>query len=668
MGKLNLSPVTRKALAEAFAIWAPPKREKPSRWMESEYVISAEGESAEPGKYSFSRYAFLRDPFDWVVDPDIELVVLPKAAQIGFTTGFTGLVASLVDNDPSRILVAMPTQDEGKIWSKDRFDPQVAATPALRGKIKPAKSRDGNNTLLHKRFPGGTLKIVGANSSTGLSSWPAKYAFADEVDRYPLSAGGEGDPIALIRKRLQTWLKRGGKLVLGSTPKVEQTSIIWHYHQLGDQQRYHVPCPHKECGEAHPLEWENLRWEPGKPETAAYVCPACGTLWSDLDRLGAIQKGHWAPTVTAPVDPKIRSAWIDGLLSPHVTHVELATGWLACETNDQRQAFTNLYLGRPWKIVGEAPEWKRLFDRREHWSPSKLPAPVLLLTCGVDVQKDRLEARVWGWGRGKQSWLIDTRIIMGSPTLAATWKGLSALLEETWTHESGAEIGIARMAVDCGYASTEVYAWVRQHGSRTMAVKGDSRGAALLGVPAGVELKGIKRRRSGVKVWPVNSDKAKEAFYGWLRLESPDAGEDFTPGYVHLPDYIGEDEIRQLTAEEQVVERTRMGFAKMVWRLKAGRRNEALDCRSYAHAAAVQLGLDRFGDVAWSRFEASIWPKGAPKDDEARESAPVDAPVVVAAARKPEQAPVASPVASQGWLGGKQATNRPRGSWLKRGR
>lgn len=662
MARLNLSPATRKALAEAFKLWAPPRREPPSRWMEREYVISAEGESAEPGRYSFARYAFLKQAFDWTVDPDVELVVLPKAAQIGFTTGFTGLVASLVDNDPSRILVAMPTQDEGKIWSKDRFTPQAAATPALRGKIKPAKSRDGNNSLLHKRFPGGTLKVVGANSSTGLSSWPAKYAFADEVDRYPLSAGGEGDPIALIRKRLQTWLKRGGKLVLGSTPKVEQTSIIWHYFLLGDQQRFHVPCPH--CGDARPLEWENLRWDEGKPDTAAYVCPSCGSLWSDLDRLNAVSKGHWAPTVTDPVDPKIRSAWIDGLLSPHVTHVELATGWLACETDEQRMAFVNLYLGRPWKVIGEAPEWQRLFDRRERWSPDRLPAGVLFLTAGVDVQKDRLEARIWGWGRDKQSWLIEARVILGAPTDAATWKRLSALLEETWTHESGAELGIVRMAVDSGYAAPEVYAWCRQHGSRVMAIKGHTRGAAILSMPISVEIKGRKRMKSGVRVWPVNSDLGKEVFYGWLKLDRPADGRSYPPCYVHIPDYIAEDELRQLTSEEQVAERTRLGFKRMVWRLKGGCRNEGLDGRVYAHAAALQLGLDRFGEATWQRFEASLWPDGTPEEAENIPEVITERPKAAKPAARAVPAdtppPARAPATSGGWLKGRNS------SWLGR--
>jgi phage terminase large subunit GpA-like protein len=255
-----MHPASRTALRNSLAVYEPPARTPPSKWMETGYVVSAE-ESAEPGLYSFDRYAYLREIFDSFVDPDVEMVVVPKAAQTGWTTGFTGFVGSVIANDPCRILIAMPTQDEAEIWSKDRFEPNLAVTPALRSKIKPAKSRDGNNKILHKRFPGGSVKIVGANSSTGLSSWPAKFAMCDEVDRYPLSAGGEGDPIALVRKRLQTWLRRGSTLGLGSTPKVEQTSIIWHYYLLGDQRRWFAPCPR--CKAEHAIDWDHIKWAPG---------------------------------------------------------------------------------------------------------------------------------------------------------------------------------------------------------------------------------------------------------------------------------------------------------------------------------------------------------------------------------------------------------------------
>lgn len=626
-----MGPATASSLRKAFAIWKAPKRVPPSEWLETEYVISAE-ESAEPGRYSFGRYAYLRDVVDWFADPDVEMIALPKAAQTGWTTVFTGFVGSIIENDPCRVLVAMPTQDEAEVWSKDRLEPNLAATPSLRAKIKPAKSRDGNNKILHKRFPGGSLKIVGANSSTGLSSWPAKYAMADEVDRYPLSAGGEGDPIALLRKRLQTWLARGGKLGLGSTPKVEQTSIIWHYYTLGDQRRWFVPCAH--CGEHSTMEWENLRWAEGKPETAAYHCPACGTAWSDIDRLIAVSQGEWRATAE-PQDRKIRSAWIDGLLSPHVTHVEMATKWLACDTDEQRQAFVNLYLGRPWRLRGDAPDWQRLYDRREDWPGNKLPAGALLLTAGVDVQKDRIEARVWAWGRGRQSWLADAHIIQGDTSRAEPWAALSELLERSYPHVSGADMKIARMAVDSGYATAEVYRWARRYVGRVLVVKGapDSFRQPL-GVPSATEVAGSKRSRSGIKVWPVGGGYLKEQFYGWLRLDAPVDGQPYPDGYVHLPRWAGDDEIKQITAEELVTERTRAGFARQVWR-KVRERNEALDCRVYAYAAACQMGMERFSEERWAQFGMTLGetvpavaaPKPAPT------AAVTEAPAVAAAAQ-----------------------------------
>lgn len=617
---MRLTPATSAARRKAFELWAAPSRLPPSQWMESEYVISSE-ESAEPGRYSFARYAYLRDPLDWFADPDIEMIALPKAAQTGWTTGFTGFVGSVIANDPCRVLVALPTESEAEVWSKDRLVPNLASSPSLREKIRPAKSRDGSNRVLHKKFAGGALKIVGANSSTGLSSWPAKYAFCDETDRYPLSAGGEGDPIALVRKRLQTWLRRGGKLGIGSTPKIEQTSIIWHYYLLGDQRRWHVPCPH--CDAEQTLEWENLRWDEGKPETAAYYCPECGAAWSDIDRLIAVSKGHWRSTAT-PQDPKIRSAWIDGFLSPHVTHGEMATAWRACETDEQRQAFVNLYLGRPWKVRGDAPDWQRLYDRREDWPDNKLPAGALFLTAGVDVQRDRIEARVIAWGRGRQSWLADRRILMGDTSRAETWAQLNEVLDSSWPHVSGAELKIARMAVDSGYAAAEVYRWAKRHPARVLVIKGMPDGFRQpIGVPALAEVAGRKRSRSGTKVWPVGGGYIKEMLYGWLRLDAPVDGQPYPPGYVHLPKWADDSEIKQITSEELVTEKTRHGFAKQVWS-KVRERNEALDCWIYAYAAACQIGIERFGDARWQQFEMTLGEAAPPPS--ATAPAPADRP------------------------------------------
>lgn len=596
-----LSLATSGALTEAWRLWAPPIRRRPSEWLEAEYALAPE-ESATPGRYSFARHEFLREIADSLSDPDIEMVVLGKAAQTGWTTVLTGLICQVAASDPSRILMVMPTESEGEIWSKDRFEPNARATRATRSLLRPVKSRDANNTILHKRFPGGSIKIVGANSPVGLASWPAKYTLLDEVDRYPLSAGDEGDPIALVRKRAQTWLRRGGKLLMGSTPGNEGESTVWHYYAQGDQRKWMVPC--HECGERQELRFapaEDRRggvvWSDGEPGRACYVCERCGCCWTDLERLANVRLGVWQATAVG--DPKIRSYHVGGLLSPDVTHAELARKWLAAETDEQRKAVVNTDIGLPWRVRGDAPEWQRLYERREDLDPAVVPMPVEMVTAGVDVQKDRIEARVWGWAKDKQSWLLDVRIMLGDTSRGEVWGELDGLLAEVWRREDGTVLPIERMAVDTGYATNQVYEWAKRHNRRTvMLVKGQPRGPAILTPPTAVQVRrqNGKIAKAGVRVWGVYGDALKSQFYGWLRLDAPLDGEEHPPGYVHVPRWVSDDEIKQMTAEHQVVDKVKGGFRRLVWALQAGRRNEGLDCRVYAHAAAIEAGLDRLGD------------------------------------------------------------------------
>ena len=100
--------------------------------------------------------------------------------------------------------------------------------------------------------------------------------------------------------------------------------------------------------------------------------------------------------------------------------------------------------------------------RRAIASAAKVPRCGLLLTAGADVQKDRIEVSVWAWGRDKQSWLVEHRVIDGDTSRDEVWAALTAMLDGTWPHETGAEIPIRRLAVDSGYATQEVYAWARR--------------------------------------------------------------------------------------------------------------------------------------------------------------------------------------------------------------
>jgi phage terminase large subunit GpA-like protein len=586
-------------------MWEPPPRIKPSVWMERELTVPSE-ESAVPGRYRFTRHEFLREIVDSAVDPDIEVMAVQKPAQVGWTLAFTGLATYFVRCDPSRILIGQPTGDECEVWSKDRLEPVVRASPTVAALIRPAKQRDANNKILHKRFPGGAMKIVSANSPTGLASWPAKRILLDEVDRYPASAGDEGDPISLVKKRAQTYLRRGGKLLAGSTPDIANLSLIEDLVDQGDRRVWLVPCHHGGCGHEQRLEFERLKWDRGDqgehlPRTAAYRCEACDRPWSDMERIANVARGRWVPT--APPS-NVRSFLIDGLMSPDVMHAELAREWLAAKTDEKRKVFVNTYLGRTWSEETDAPDWEDLARRLESWPRRVLPEGVMLLCCGVDVQKNRLEYRVWGFGRGGEAWLVESEVIPGGPGDAEAWAQVDGLLDRSWPAANGEPVRLDRLAVDSGAFTEEVYGWGRRYrfDNRVMLVKGDARQALVVGPRQVQEWAATgKKAKFGVAITIVGTNKAKDYLLRKLRLPKPLSGEDVPAGYIHLPDWAPEEELQQMVAERRVKQTNRRGYTEYVWKIKPGDRNEALDCLVYAYAGACALGLWSAPAGWWAR-------------------------------------------------------------------
>jgi phage terminase large subunit GpA-like protein len=273
------------------------------------------------------------------------------------------------------------------------------------------------------------------------------------------------------------------------------------------------------------------------------------------------------------------------------------------------QVFVNTVLGETWTLLGEAPEWQKLYDRRESYKVGTVPPGGLFLTAGADVQKDRIEVEITAWGRGKESWSVDYRVLEGDTSRPQVWEKLTGLLSETFPTASGTELPILQLAVDSGFATIEVYQWARRQGGRVLVIKGDSRTPALIGSASPVEVgpAGAKLKR-GVRVWPVNSGMAKEELYRWLRLDRPTdedlaKGTPFPPGYCHLPRY-SEEYFKQITAE-QLVTKIVKGYRRHEWQ-KMRERNEALDCRVYARAAAGRVGIDRFQEKHWGDLERRV--------------------------------------------------------------
>jgi phage terminase large subunit GpA-like protein len=573
--------------------------------------------SAEPGRWRTSRTPYLKDIMDCLSpNSPVERVVFMKAAQVGATECGNCWIGYVIDHAPGPMMAVSPTVDMAKRNSKQRIDPLIEESPVLAELIAPARSRDAGNTILTKEFRGGVLVMTGANSAVGLRSMPARYLFLDEVDGYPLDVEGEGDAISLAEARTRTFSRR--KIFIVSTPTISGVSAIEREYQASDQRRFFVPCPH--CRHRQWLRFEQLRWQRGpegaKPETAAYLCESCEQLIDEHHKSWLLENGQWQ--ATAPHNAgKTAGFHISSLYSPvgWRSWKEIAAAWESALSKDTGSAsaiktFKNTELGETWVEEGEAPDWQRLLERREDYAIGRIPTGGMLLVGGADVQKDRIEVSIWAFGRGKEAWLIEHRVLMGDTARADVWTALAGLLGESWTHACGASLPLARLALDSGYATQETYAFVRAcRDPRLMAVKGVARGAALVGTPTAVDASvNGKRLRRGVKVFTVVGSIAKLELYNNLRKVCDVASDGTTPvypaGFVHLPK-VDSEFLQQLCAEQLITRRDRNGFAHREWQ-KMRERNEALDCYVYARAAAAASGLDRFEERHFQELERQL--------------------------------------------------------------
>jgi phage terminase large subunit GpA-like protein len=575
-----------------------------SEWADAHRWLSSRA-AAEPGRYRTARAPYLRAIMD-ALSPKhpAQRISFMKAAQVGATEAGNNWIGFVIHHAPGPMLAVLPTVEMAKRTSRGRIDPLIEDSPALKERVSPARSRDAGNSMLSKEFPGGILVLTGANSATGLRSMPARYVFLDEVDAYPASADEEGDPVTLAEARTTTFAHRR-KVFMVSTPTVRGLSRIEREFEASDQRRYFVPCPH--CGHMQWLRFERLRWGKGKPETAMYHCEGCEKPIAEHHKTEMLARGEWRATAVS-ANPHAIGFHLSALYSPigWKSWVQIARDWLAAQGSDEMlRAARNTLLGETWIESGEAPEWQRLADRRFAFL-AQIPAGGLFLTAGADVQKDRIEVDVWAWGRGLESWLVDHIVIPGGPDDPACWDKLTALLGQTWVHEHGAVMTLAKLAIDTGYEAAAVYAWSRKQGIAQVApvkgLEGFNRATPVSGptyVDATVNGRKLKR---GARLWTVATATFKAETYRYLRIERPEQDAPVPAGTIHLPDWADSEWLKQLVAEQLVTIRDKRGYARQEWQ-KMRERNEALDARVYARAAAWILGADRFDERMWRQLE-----------------------------------------------------------------
>lgn len=578
-----------------------------SQWADEHRVLSQKS-SSEPGYWRTSRTPFLKEIMDCLsATSPVREITFMKGAQIGGTEAGLNWLGYLIDHAPGPILAVSPTVELAKRSSKQRLAPLIEECPRLREKVKDSKSRDSGNTILMKEFPGGLLVLTGANSAVGLRSLPARYLFLDELDAYPQDVDGEGDPVALAKKRSNAFASRR-KIFYCSTPLIAGRSRIEEKYEDSDKRKYFVPCP--ECNEFQWLHWAQVKWPDGQPLDAWYECEHCQCKIENWQKTKMLAGGEWRAEKPGHKKGRVVGFHLSSLYSPvgWVDWGELADEFVHAKDNiEALKTFVNTVLGETWKDKGDAPDWKRLHDNRLDYKTNIIPPEVCLITAGADIQKDRIEVEIVGWQRNKISWSIDYRVFMGNTDNpdSEPWRELAELSHEIWQTPTEQEIHLSMLAVDSGYNTSTVYAWCRRFSmTRVVAIKGSDSQTIAVGQPKAIDVN-IKRRRmrGASKVFTIGVGLLKHELYGWLRLPTPDEGKPPPYGFCHFPQY-NEEYFKQLTAEELQVKLVR-GYKHYEW-IKKRPRNEALDCRLYARAAASIKGIDRFKESHWQKLENDL--------------------------------------------------------------
>jgi phage terminase large subunit GpA-like protein len=610
MSSFQSSPDSLAALdagiLASLALFTPPQELTVSQWADLHARLPREG-SPEPGQWRTDRACYQREMMDVVNEPGIETVIYMIAAQCGKTACMLNTLFYFSAHDPSPILWVMPTLILAEDISKERIATAIRDTPILTPLFGSVKTRSSNNTTIKKKFPGGFLALAGANAPSTLASRPARILFGDEVDDYPASSGTKGDPLTIADARTTNFWNR--RKIFASTPSIKNASRIEKLLGNSDMRVYEVQCPH--CHTYQELVWESLRW-PGpksgaarhEPSQCYYVCiHGCEILEVEKpDMIRDAQGGgtaRWRKTNPGGGDGHTAGFQLSVLYSPWKTWESLIGDWLkAYKKPQERKAFINTRLARTYEIFGETVDDGELMKRRIVYE-AEVPAEALVLTAGLDVQADRVEGEIVGWGREGESWSIDYFIVRGNPAMAELWKEVDEILKRSYRHASGARLRIATAFIDSGYHAAAVYRFVRpRQVRRVFASKGMSGPAVPLTKP-----RAQRAHKSRVELRIIGIDTAKESLYANLKVETIGAG------FCHFPSgYLDEqgatvqrnvydrDYFEQLTAEKLITEMDGMTPVRK-W-VKKRERNEALDCRVLAMAALDDLNIRNWDKLA----------------------------------------------------------------------
>ncbi|MGE0717192.1 MAG: phage terminase large subunit family protein [Alphaproteobacteria bacterium] len=602
-------------MAAAFAVGlAPAPQMTTSAWAEEYRVVP--DKSAYAGKWRNDVFPPLVEIMDRLSphDPAQRVTVL-KPAQVGVSEVLANAVFAFVDLDPCDIMIVHPTRDGVRDWDVEKFQPAIDATPRMKAKIRPAKSRDGDgSTARRKRFLGGDILLAGANSAAGLRQHSVRALFKDDWSGWPRDVDGQGDPDRMAEARQDSFRASGRwKTAQVSTPtNAGSCRTTAAYDEADHKGRWLCPCP--DCGHRQELRFfpdgegrGGLRWNDQRPYEARYACAACGVLIPETAKRAMVAAGAWAWEHVFP-DGHHWAFRFSKVIAPSEPWDSLVAKWLSAKGDPEAErAFFNLDEGQAYEEKGDAPKWEVLKKRAEDYPPGRLPAGAWLVTIGCDVQAPLIYYEAVAWGPGRESWSIEAGQLHGDTALdpgeGEVWQALDALYERRWPLANGRAVQAEMLAIDAGFHTDQVCRWVARR-PYAMAVKGaPGWGRGIFGLrPQKQEttFRGTAKKR-GVAIWPVFVWSLKGELYANLAKEPTSAG--WEAGACHFPTAHPDAWFQQLTAD-YLHRHERKGAIVQEWRTKG--ENHWHDCRIYAraglHRAEQRLGL-AYGDAAaWARL------------------------------------------------------------------
>lgn len=592
---------TKRLFQKLMKSFATPPDMTVSQWADAYRMLSPEA-SAEPGKWRTDRAPYQREIMDAVSDDRCEKVVIMSSAQVGKSEIILNMIGYHIDYDPAPIMYVLPTDSMAETFSKDRVSPMIRDTPSLKEKVENVKSRSSGNTIYHKSFQGGHLTFIGANTPSQLASRPIRILLADEIDRFPDSAGTEGDPLQLAIKRTTTFWNR--KIIEVSTPTIKGVSKIEKEYESSSKEHLNVACPH--CGKYQTYEWEQLKFdhESGTKNFTllGYQCRFCGKIEREV--VWKRQPIKWI--AEKPEIRNVRGFHLNELASPWKHWEEVVDDFLEAKRQGREmlKVWHNTSLGLPWEEDGDLDIKDILLSRRKFYN-CQVPKDVLVLTCGVDTQDNRLEYEIVGWGKDKRSWGIKYGVLMGDPGRKEVWAMLDDVLFSTYKREDGLEMQIMTTCIDSGgHHTASVYDYCRKREMRRVwAIKGQGgSGIPYIKRPS-------RRNDSGAWLFNIGVDVGKDMMSSRLKTNFPgDAGFCFFP----MEPECGYDEqyFEGLTAEKRNI-RTVNGRVVINWMKKyEGIRNEPFDLRNY-NTAAVEILNPNF-DALFRRLNEKDPAKATP--------------------------------------------------------